>query len=120
MNRYIQKLINEQFNISNMNLDNTKPKRNANIFNKNFNHPYYYDILDGKISRTQIKELDTLVNVAVPECKEDLQKIINTYSEKYPYNSLNWLDVSYIIDMSDLFSNTLYLGDISKWNVSNV
>ena len=34
MNRYIQKLIVEQFNIGNMDL-NSKPRHNGNIFNKN-------------------------------------------------------------------------------------
>ena len=34
MNRYIQMLIKEQFNIGNMNLNN-KSKHNTNIFNKN-------------------------------------------------------------------------------------
>lgn len=35
MNICIRKLINEQFNISNMNLNNKSNKKNGNIFNKN-------------------------------------------------------------------------------------
>ena len=39
MNRYIQKLINEQFNISNMDFSK-KSKNKNNIFNKNILDPY--------------------------------------------------------------------------------
>ena len=35
MNICIRKLINEQFNISNMDLNNKSNKKNGNIFNKN-------------------------------------------------------------------------------------
>ena len=38
MNKYIQKLIQEQFNIGNMNLNN-KQKQHINIFNKNIVNP---------------------------------------------------------------------------------
>ena len=124
MNKFIQKLIKEQFNIGNMNLNN-KLKRNANIFNKNYIHPYYYNVLDGTVVESEIKELDSFVSVAAPKDKDELRKIIEFYSENYPEDSLNWLDVSEITDMSGLFSGTFnnknkYNGDISKWDTSNV
>ena len=120
MNKYIQKLIREQFNIGNMDLDNGKPKRNMNIFNKEYNHPYYYKVLDETITEDEINELDSLVGVAIPKDKDELRKIIEFYSEKYSKHSLNWLSVSGITDMSHLFEETRYNGDISKWNTSNV
>ena len=121
MNRYIQKLIQEQFNIGNMDLINNKPKRNMNIFNKNIsNHPYYKKVLNGTITENKIKELDSLVGVAVPKDKNELKKIIKFYSKNYPNYSLDWLNVSRITDMSRLFEETEYDGDISKWDTSNV
>ena len=120
MNKYIQKLIQEQFNIGNMNLHDNKQKHNINIFNKNFNHPYYYNVLDGTVTEDEIKELNSLVEVAAPKDKNELKKIISFYSKKYPDDSINWLNVYGITDMSHLFEKTKYNGDISKWDTSNV
>ena len=120
MNTYIQKLIQEQFNIGNMDLNGSKQKHNVNIFNKEYNHRYYYKALDDTVNKSEINELNSLVNVAVPKDKEELRKIIEVYSRKYSEDSLNWLDVSGITDMSHLFEKTWYNGDISMWNTSNV
>ena len=127
MNKYIHRLINEQFNIGNMNLNNGKLKRNMNIFNKEYNHCYYYKVLDGTVTKDQINELNSLVNVATPKDKDELKIITEFYSENYPKDSLNWICVSGITDMSDLFegeylydNRNKYNGDISKWDTSNV
>ena len=120
MNKYIQKLINEQFNIDNMDLTNNKPKQNMNIFNKKFNHPYYYKAVKHTLKEKEVKKLNSLVNVAVAENNEDLLEIITLYSFYFPYDSLNWLDVSHIKDMLQLFKFSAFNGDISKWDVSNV
>ena len=120
MNRCIQKLIQEQFNIGNMDLTNNKPKRNMSIFNKEYIHPYYYNVLDGTATKNEINELNSFGGLVTIKNKDELKKIIDFYSEKYPKDSLNWLDVSRITDMSHLFKHSLYNGDISKWDVSNV
>lgn len=56
-----------------------------------------------------------------PNTREDLDEIIG---ERIFYQGnncdLNDIDVSLITDMSGLFSDLRFNGDISKWNVSNV
>ena len=56
-----------------------------------------------------------------PKTKNKLKKIIDKeIKEKGPNCSLNFIDNSLITDMSHLFSNSDFNGDISGWNVSNV
>ena len=112
-------MLKEQFSISDLDFNDDNNEYN-NIFNKIFTHPYYQKILDGTITRNEISELNSLISIATPKNKNELRKIIEFYSNNYPENSLNWLDVSRITDMSHLFENTKYNGDISKWDTSNV
>jgi hypothetical protein len=51
------------------------------------------------------------------ELKELVERLIN---ERGDEADLNDIDVSEIIDMSELFENSDFNGDISFWNVSNV
>ena len=96
------------------------------------------DILTGKVRRDVIaksiyKKLinqETLEqselswmnnNVSVLEVNEQqLKNLLSKLHKKYYNISLNWLDVSKIIDMSELFKYSKFNGDISKWDVSNV
>ena len=125
MNKYIQKLIQEQFSISDLDFSDDEQEYNAVIFNKNTIDPEKVldDILyNGNIDESYIKELNDIVytySVKVYE-KYDLKKIADYYSHNYPEDSLNWLDVSEINDMSCIFNMSNYNGDISRWNVSNV
>ena len=120
MNKYIQRLIKEQFNINDLDLSDDADEYDSNIFNKEFNHPYYKKVLDGTVTEVEIKELNSFIGAATPNSKQVLQKIIKYYSENYPEDSLNWLDVSEITDMSELFTYNIYNGDISKWDTSSV
>ena len=122
MNKYIQKLINEQFNIGNMDL-NDKQVRNNNIFNKYTVNPidvYNKILTDNNVFNYEIANLNDHVSVIKPNSKKSLLKIIEFYSAYYANDSLNWLDVSEIDDMGNLFYCTKYNGDISRWDVSNV
>ena len=50
-----------------------------------------------------------------------LKELIEETIEEYGNNcDLNFIDVSKVKDMSDMFSDSKFNGDISKWNVSNV
>ena len=131
ISKEIKSVISEQFNINDLDFSDDDHGYDVNIFNKECNHPYYYKILNNTINKKEITELNKLYCVAIAEDKEVLKKIVTFYSDKYPSCSMNWLDVSLITDMSQLFGiknndNThddviyMYNGDISKWDVSNV
>ena len=57
----------------------------------------------------------------VVNSKDELKKLINQRIEQHsPKCDLNDIDVSKIKDMSLLFDNSPFIGDISKWDVSSV
>lgn len=67
------------------------------------------------------KDKNTSEYTLFPKTKEELETIINSEINKNGVNcSLNHIDVSKITDMGDLFIDSKFNGDISKWDVSNV
>ena len=53
--------------------------------------------------------------------KNELQEIIENCMKMYGNEcNLNWINTSGIKDMSEVFYNSEFNGDISKWDVSNV
>ena len=145
MNRYIQKLIQEQFSISDLDFSDDGQKYGINIFNKSIVNPKdvynklsdickiyneSYIISDGSvIQRYEIEQLDNIVAAVEPD--NNMLQFISIF---YSANSMNWLDVSNITDMSKLFGFYFkmtednkctiqynnYNGDISKWNTAKV
>ena len=73
------------------------------------------------------KSAKTAAKKVVAKNRDHLKKLIDEAIEKYGVNcDLNFIDVSKVTDMSDLFSWEMnarreeFNGDISQWNVSNV
>ena len=57
----------------------------------------------------------------IAEDKDHLKKLIDKAIEKNGLKSdLNFIDVSKVTDMSKMFCESQFDGDISRWNVSNV
>jgi surface protein len=52
-----------------------------------------------------------------PETTEELKELVRKYQS---LDDLNFIDVSEITDMTEVFDETEFDGDISKWDVSNV
>ena len=76
--------------------------------------------LKNYIQEKLIIKRDTNYNY-FPNTKEELKDIIDTRIEQEGNKvDLNDIDVSEITDMSELFRETNFNGDISKWDVSNV
>ena len=60
-------------------------------------------------------------NKCVPRNNKELRDIILTTIDKEgPECDLNFIDVHKVDNMNELFMNTKFNGDISKWDVSNV
>ena len=78
-----------------------------------------------KLKREKIyKDILDLVNnegyTYTPKDRNELINLINVILKIDMKANLNWLDVSRITNMSWLFHDTCFEGDISKWDVSHV
>ena len=119
----IKSSINEQFNIGKIDL-NSKKRRNMNIFNKDVFIPE--TVFEKMITPNnfptehEIKKLNDYVAAVKIKSLNDLNIVVDYYSEIYIKDSMNWIDTSEITSMAKLFMYSDYTGDISKWDVSNV
>ena len=75
INSEIKNALKEQFSLSDLDFSDNDQEYGVNIFNKEANHPYYYKVLDGTITKDEINELDSLVGVAAPKDKNEFKKI---------------------------------------------
>ena len=124
IDKEIKNVIKEQFNVNDIdfnNTDDTEPV--SSIFNNEIVNPYYVynNIMNNQhVHKYEIEYLDALYPTVTPDNFNELQYIIMYYSDHFTENSLNWIDVSGFTEMRNLFSFAKYTGDISKWDVSNV
>ena len=74
-----------------------------------------------KLDNGEISYLEKSIAIWKPKDRIELKSIIKNYTKLSSNTcSLNWIDVSYITNMSSMFSYSKFNGDISKWDVSNV
>ena len=122
MNKYIDKLIREQFNVNDLDFSDDNDVYDKNIFNKILVDPpaVYYNILnDINVNEEELIYLNRLVSQVRVVNNNELRKIIAFYiNNNYSSYSLNWLDVSHLHNMARAFNDADYNGDISKWDVS--
>ena len=60
------------------------------------------------------------MNAPFTDHAELKEAIVEHIERAGPHCSLNHLDVSQIVNFSELFENSLFNGDISQWNTRNV
>ena len=123
MNRKIYRLSKEQFNVNDLDFADDDSVY-TDIFNKAVVDPLhvYNNIIHNKhVNEYEIKQLNNPVYTSVVLVEMlKLVTVVHFYSRNYPEDSMNWLDVSRVPYMIEMFEGLKYNGDISKWNVSNV
>ena len=124
MNKYIKHIV-EAFDFGSVKQQNVHDRINDNI------HKMYMNTINGVLNKTitsskdiepYIKEMfNNAVAIYKPKDNEEFKKLIKRWTRFFGNKcSLNWIDVSNITDMSDIFDKSKFNGDISKWDVSNV
>ena len=110
-------LISESFNFGSVD----KQKKRINVYSR------FFDILEKPYKTITQEDKEFIELLTLPDnfykvqSKDILISIIEKYIKIFGDNcNLNWIDVSNITDMSYIFYNSKFNGDISQWNVSNV
>ena len=110
-------LISESFNFDAVD----KQKKRINVYSR------FFDILEKPYKTITQEDKEFIELLTLPDNfykvqnKDILISIIEKYIKIFGDNcNLNWIDVSNVTNMSYIFYDSNFNGDISQWNVSNV
>ena len=110
-------LISESFNFGSVD----KQKKRINAYSR------FFDILEKPYKTITQEDKEFIELLTLPDNfykvqnKDILISIIEKYIKIFGDNcNLNWIDVSNVTNMSYIFYDSNFNGDISQWNVSNV
>ena len=116
MNNYIKQLV-EAFDF------NSVKKQNKSINAVDTVLQYIIQKIDKRENLSQ-EEYDILMNhVGIYKVSDqgELLELIKYFTKQFGNKcNLNWIDVSNVTDMYNMFSDDFFNGDISQWDVSNV
>ena len=116
MNNYIKYLV-EAFDF------NSVKKQNKKVNAVDAVLKYIIPKIDNreKLSQDDYDLLKNLVGIYKVSEKKELKDLIDYFIEQFGNEcNLNWIDVSNVTNMGDMFYASKFNGDISQWNVSNV
>ena len=116
MNNYIKQLI-EAFDFNSVKKQNKK----VNVVDTVLK--YIIPKIDNreKLSQDDYDLLKNLVGIYKVSEKNELKDLIDYFIEQFGNEcNLNWIDVSNVTNMGDMFYASKFDGDISQWDVSNV
>ena len=116
MNNYIKYLV-EAFDF------NSVKKQNKKVNAVDAVLKYIIPKIDNreKLSQDDYDLLKNLVGIYKVSEKNELKDLIDYFIEQFGNEcNLNWIDVSNVTNMGDMFYASKFDGDISQWDVSNV
>ena len=74
-----------------------------------------------KLSKDDHNILKNFIGIYKVSDHNELKELIEYFTEQFGDKcNLNWIDVSNVTNMDDMFNESQFNGDISQWDVSNV
>ena len=116
MNNYIKYLV-EAFDFDSIN----KQNKTVNAVDTVLKYIILKIDNEEKLSKDDYDLLKNCVGIYSVSNHDELKKLIGYFIKQFGnVCNFNWIDVSNVTDMTSMFEDSKFNGDISQWNVSNV